>query len=51
VICPSAFTRAELEARYGLDPGKVRVIPEAPALRRRVARPPFGLTAPEGPLS
>ena len=32
VICPSAFTRGDLCERYGVDSGKVRVIPEAPAL-------------------
>jgi glycosyltransferase involved in cell wall biosynthesis len=32
IICPSAFTRDDVCERYGVDPGKVRVIPEAPAL-------------------
>lgn len=32
VICPSAFTRDDVCARYGIDAEKVRVIPEAPAL-------------------
>jgi len=32
VICPSLFTRDDLCARYGVDPERVRVIPEAPAL-------------------
>jgi len=32
VIVDSAFTRADLCARYGVDPGRVRVIPLAPAL-------------------
>jgi glycosyltransferase involved in cell wall biosynthesis len=32
VICPSEFTRRDLRDRYGIDPSKVRVIPEAPAL-------------------
>jgi glycosyltransferase involved in cell wall biosynthesis len=32
VICPSEFTREDVCERYGVDPGKVRVIPEAPAL-------------------
>ena len=32
VICPSSFTGADVCARYGIDRGKVRVIPEAPAL-------------------
>jgi glycosyltransferase involved in cell wall biosynthesis len=34
IICPSSFTRDDLCARYGVDPTKVRVIPEAPALGR-----------------
>jgi glycosyltransferase involved in cell wall biosynthesis len=32
VICPSAFTAGDLSRRYAIDPAKVRVIPEAPAL-------------------
>jgi glycosyltransferase involved in cell wall biosynthesis len=32
IICPSAFTVGDLARRYGIDPAKVRVIPEAPAL-------------------
>lgn len=32
IICPSKFTRDDLCSRYGVDPEKVRVIPEAPAL-------------------
>ncbi len=32
VICPSDFTRDDVCSRYGVDPAKVRVIPEAPAL-------------------
>jgi glycosyltransferase involved in cell wall biosynthesis len=42
VICPSAFTRDDLAARYGIDPGKVRVIPEAPALPMAEEEPPPG---------
>jgi glycosyltransferase involved in cell wall biosynthesis len=34
VICPSRFTAADVCRRYGVDPGKVRVIAEAPALAR-----------------
>ena len=34
VICPSQFTAADVCRRYGVDPGKVRVIAEAPALAR-----------------
>jgi glycosyltransferase involved in cell wall biosynthesis len=43
VICPSRFTRDDVCARYGVDPGKVRVIPEAPAL------PLVGPEAPSPP--
>jgi glycosyltransferase involved in cell wall biosynthesis len=32
IICPSSFTRDDICARYGVDPAKVRVIPDAPAL-------------------
>jgi glycosyltransferase involved in cell wall biosynthesis len=32
IICPSDFTRDDVCARYGVDPAKVRVIREAPAL-------------------
>jgi glycosyltransferase involved in cell wall biosynthesis len=32
VICDSAFTRDDVCERYGIDPGKVRVIPLAPSL-------------------
>jgi glycosyltransferase involved in cell wall biosynthesis len=32
IICPSDFTRDDVCARYGVDPGKIRVIPLAPAL-------------------
>jgi len=43
VIVPSRFTRADMAKRWGIDPGKVRVIPEAPAL------PVTDLESPEGP--
>ena len=33
VIVPSAFTRDDLVARYGITESKIRVIPEAPALQ------------------
>ena len=39
VICPSLFTRDDVCERYGVDPGRVRVIPEAPALPLAGARP------------
>ena len=42
VICVSAFTRDEVCRRYGADPGRVRVIPLAPALAEGDARPPPG---------
>ena len=32
VVVPSSFTRDDVVARYGVDPVKIRVIPEAPAL-------------------
>jgi glycosyltransferase involved in cell wall biosynthesis len=32
VICPSRFTAEDVERRYGVDPAKLRVIAEAPAL-------------------
>ncbi|HEY1522543.1 MAG TPA: glycosyltransferase family 1 protein [Solirubrobacteraceae bacterium] len=35
IICPSDFTRDDVCSRYAVDPGKVRVVPEAPALALR----------------
>jgi hypothetical protein len=32
IICPSQFTADDVCRRYGVDPAKVRVIPDAPAL-------------------
>ena len=32
VIVPSSYTRVDLINRYGIDAGKIRVIPDAPAL-------------------
>jgi glycosyltransferase involved in cell wall biosynthesis len=32
VICPSSFTRDDVCERWGIDPDKARVIPDAPAL-------------------
>jgi glycosyltransferase involved in cell wall biosynthesis len=32
VICPSSFTWDDVCSRYGVDPAKVRVIPDAPGL-------------------
>ncbi|MFL5823899.1 MAG: glycosyltransferase family 4 protein [Solirubrobacteraceae bacterium] len=40
VICPSAFTRDDVCSRYGVDPDRVRVIPEAPAMPIGDADPP-----------
>jgi glycosyltransferase involved in cell wall biosynthesis len=40
IICPSDFTREDLCERYGVERGKVRVIPEAPALPLSDARAP-----------
>jgi glycosyltransferase involved in cell wall biosynthesis len=42
VITPSAFTRDDVVKRYGVDPEKVRVIPEAPALPIGGEEPPPG---------
>jgi glycosyltransferase involved in cell wall biosynthesis len=42
IICPSSFTRDDVCARYEVDPGKVRVIPEAPALAVRETGLPVG---------
>lgn len=43
VICPSRFTADDVITRYGVAPGRIRVVPEAPAL------PGGSLPAPEGP--
>jgi glycosyltransferase involved in cell wall biosynthesis len=40
VICPSRFTAEDLSRRYGVDPERIRVIPEAPALAPGSAAPP-----------
>lgn len=42
VICPSRFTAEDVTTRYGIDPEKVRVIPEAPALPLGQEEPPPG---------
>jgi glycosyltransferase involved in cell wall biosynthesis len=42
VICPSAFTRDDVCARYGIDSQKVRVVAEAPALPAGDEPPPPG---------
>jgi glycosyltransferase involved in cell wall biosynthesis len=42
VITPSTFTRDDVAARYGVDPQKIRVIDEAPALPIGDAEPPPG---------
>ncbi len=43
IICPSEFTAADLVARCGVPPERIRVIPEAPALARG------SLPSPDGP--
>jgi glycosyltransferase involved in cell wall biosynthesis len=43
VICVSEFTRDDVCERYGVDPGKVRVIHPAPSLAEGSAEPPDGL--------
>jgi glycosyltransferase involved in cell wall biosynthesis len=40
VIVPSAFTRDDIVRRYGVDPAKVSVIPEAPVLPIGTSVPP-----------
>jgi glycosyltransferase involved in cell wall biosynthesis len=42
VICPSSFTRDDVVRRYGVEPERVRVIPEAPSLAVGTAEPPEG---------
>lgn len=42
MICPSEFTAADVCRRYGVDRGRVRVIPEAPALPIGGDPPPPG---------
>jgi glycosyltransferase involved in cell wall biosynthesis len=42
VITPSAFTRDDVATRYGVDPEKIRVVAEAPALPLGSAEPPPG---------
>jgi glycosyltransferase involved in cell wall biosynthesis len=48
VICPSQFTADDVCRRYGVDPGKVRVIAEAPALARAAGPPGGGAVARAG---
>jgi glycosyltransferase involved in cell wall biosynthesis len=42
VICPSRFTATDLERRCGVEPERIRVIPEAPALAAGSRTPPEG---------
>jgi glycosyltransferase involved in cell wall biosynthesis len=42
VICPSQYTADDVCARYGVDPAKLRVIPDAPALAMGDRAPPEG---------
>jgi glycosyltransferase involved in cell wall biosynthesis len=54
VIAVSAFTRDDLCDRYGVDPARVRVVPNAPALAGAaggVAGPPAGATPGVAPAS
>jgi glycosyltransferase involved in cell wall biosynthesis len=44
VICPSDFTRDDVCDRYGVDPARVRVIAEAPALPTQPDVAPRGQT-------
>jgi glycosyltransferase involved in cell wall biosynthesis len=41
-LCGSAFTAADVATRYGVDPGRLRVVPYAPALARGAAPLPGG---------
>jgi glycosyltransferase involved in cell wall biosynthesis len=42
VIVPSTFTKDDVVNRYGVDAGKVRVIPEAPVIPIGTVEPPPG---------
>lgn len=42
VICDTKFTRDDMQRRWGIDPGRVRVIPLAAALPPGAAEPPAG---------
>jgi glycosyltransferase involved in cell wall biosynthesis len=42
VICVSAFTRDDVCERYGVDPARVTVVPNAPSLPIGTAKPPPG---------
>jgi glycosyltransferase involved in cell wall biosynthesis len=46
IICPSRFTADDVCRRYGVDPARVRVIPEAPALAMGLGP---ALSEPTGP--
>ncbi len=48
IICPSHFTAHDVCRRYGIDPAKLRVIAQAPALRRR-PEPDRGVDVPPAP--
>jgi glycosyltransferase involved in cell wall biosynthesis len=49
IICPSRFTADDVCRRYGVDPAKVRVIPEAPALAPGDGAGPAAPANPAGP--
>ena len=42
VIVPSSFTARDVRDRYGVDEGKIRVVPDAPALAQGSAPAPGG---------
>ena len=42
VIVPSAFTKDDVVNRYGVDPQKIRVVPEAPVIPIGTSEPPPG---------
>ncbi len=46
VICPSRFTAEDVSSRYGVDPERIRVIPEAPALAPTAHPTPAAHPAP-----
>jgi glycosyltransferase involved in cell wall biosynthesis len=49
IICPSQYTATDVCRRYRVDPGKVRVIPDAPAVAVRDRRDRDASPNPHGP--
>jgi glycosyltransferase involved in cell wall biosynthesis len=49
IICPSQFTASDVCRRYRVDPGKVRVIPDAPAVAVQGRRYRDDSANPDGP--